>query len=87
MPKISDDNDAKQWYVLKGKRVVGVYSSNEVAEFLLIGRVRNSDRVSVDGVFWEQVTQVPQLIPDALSDLHDLRRWLPGIFPRGEAEK
>jgi len=73
MPKISDDNDLKQWYVLKGRRVLGVYSSNEVAEFLLLARVCNSDRVSVDGKLWEPLTQVPQLIPDALLDLVDPR--------------
>lgn len=67
--------DDPQWYVQKGARVQGPYSADEVARFLLLGRIRNSDRVSRDGELWEPVTQVPELIPDELLDLNTDSGW------------
>lgn len=61
--------DESQWYVQKGSRVQGPYSAHEVGRYLLLGRVRNTDRVSRDGELWEPVTQVPELIPEELLDL------------------
>lgn len=63
------------WYVQKGSRVQGPFSPDEVGRFLLLGRVRNTDRVSRDGELWEPVTQVPELIPDELLDLHSEDGW------------
>ena len=62
-------SDESVWYVQKGSRVQGPYSANEVGRYLLLGRVRNTDRVSRDGELWEPVTQVPELIPEELLDL------------------
>lgn len=67
--------DQPQWYVQKGSRVQGPFSSDEVGRFLLLGRVRNTDRVSRDGELWEPVTQVPELIPEELLDLHTESGW------------
>ena len=68
-------SDESQWYVQKGSRVQGPYSTIEVGRFLLLGRVRNTDRVSRDGELWEPVTQVPELIPEELLDLEDAHGW------------
>lgn len=62
--------DESQWYVQKGSRVQGPYTAHEVGRYLLLGRVRNTDRVSRDGELWEPVTQVPELIPEELLDLN-----------------
>ncbi len=62
-------SDESQWYVQKGSRVQGPYTAHEVGRYLLLGRVRNTDRVSRDGELWEPVTQVPELIPEELLDL------------------
>ena len=67
--------DESQWYVQKGSRVQGPFSTNEVGRFLLLGRVRNTDRVSRDGELWEPVTQVPELIPEELLDLQSDEGW------------
>ncbi len=67
--------DDPQWYIQKGARVQGPYSASEIGRFLLLGRVRNSDRVSRDGELWEPVTQVPELIPDELLDLNTDQGW------------
>ncbi len=67
--------DEPQWYVQKGSRVQGPYSTDEVGRYLLLGRVRNTDRVSRDGELWEPVTQVPELIPEELLDLDSEQGW------------
>ena len=67
--------DEQQWYVQKGARVQGPYSTTEVGRYLLLGRVRNTDRVSRDGELWEPVTQVPELIPEELLDLNNEYGW------------
>jgi len=67
--------DEQQWYVQKGARVQGPYSTTEVGRYLLLGRVRNTDRVSRDGELWEPVTQVPELIPEELLDLDNEHGW------------
>ena len=67
--------DESQWYVQKGSRVQGPFSASEVGRFLLLGRVRNTDRVSRDGELWEPVTQVPELIPEELLDLDTDQGW------------
>lgn len=64
-----------QWYVQKGSRVQGPFTPDEVGRFLLLGRVRNTDRVSRDGEMWEPVTQVPELIPEELLDLGSETGW------------
>ena len=67
--------DAAEWYVQKGARVQGPFSADEVGRFLMLGRVRRSDRVSRDGELWEPVTQVPELVPEALLDLDSPDGW------------
>lgn len=67
--------DESQWYVQKGSRVQGPFTAGEVGRFLLLGRVRNTDRVSRDGELWEPVTQVPELIPEELLDLQSDDGW------------
>lgn len=67
--------DESQWYVQKGSRVQGPFSASEVGRFLLLGRVRNTDRVSRDGELWEPVTQVPELIPEELLNLQSDEGW------------
>lgn len=67
--------EESQWYVQKGARVQGPFTATEVGRFLLLGRVRNSDRVSRDGELWEPVTQVPELIPEELLDLDNEQGW------------
>lgn len=80
--------DDSQWYVQKGSRVQGPFSTNEVGRFLLLGRVRNTDRVSRDGELWEPVTQVPELIPEELLNLQSDDGWNKFLTVReGEDER
>lgn len=79
--------DDPQWYVQKGARVQGPYSAEEVARFLLLGRIRNCDRVSRDGELWEPVTQVPELIPDELLDLNTDAGWGRFVSARNNSDE
>ncbi|MBX2880797.1 MAG: DUF4339 domain-containing protein [Granulosicoccus sp.] len=79
--------DEAQWYVQKGSRVQGPFSTDEVGRFLLLGRVRNTDRVSRDGELWEPVTQVPELIPEELLNLHSVDGWSNFITARSASEE
>lgn len=79
--------DDPQWYVQKGARVQGPYSASEVGRYLLLGRVRHTDRVSRDGELWEPVTQVPELIPEELLDLDSDHGWKRFITAREHSDE
>lgn len=59
----------RQWYVRRGSAVQGPYSLRQLQRYLLLGRVRLTDRVSLDGEQWTRITQRPDLIPEEMSDL------------------
>jgi len=77
----------QQWYVQSGSRVQGPYSITEVGRYLLLGRIRSSDRVSRDGELWEPVTQVPELIPEELLDLETDQGWQSFIGSRSDVDE
>lgn len=76
-----------EWYVQKGARVQGPFSAAEMGRFLMIGRVRRTDRVSRDGEVWEPVTQVPELVPEALLDLESPDGWRRFVRAREEGDE
>jgi hypothetical protein len=55
--------------VRRGSAVQGPYASRQIARYLLLGRIRQTDRVSVDGELWQGLSEVPHLIPDEMKDL------------------
>lgn len=67
--------DDDKWYTQRGARLQGPYSRLTIHRYLLLGRIKNSDRVSKDGALWEPITQVPELIPDELLDLDTDLGW------------
>lgn len=67
-------NDDK-WYTQRGSRLHGPYSRETIHRYLLLGRIKNSDRVSKDGAMWEPITQVPELIPEELLDMGSDFGW------------
>jgi len=80
-------SEEASWYVQKGARVLGPFSPTEVGRFLLLGRVRNTDRVSRDGELWEPVTQVPELVPEELLDLDGDGGWERFLEARASVEE
>lgn len=67
--------DMPQWYVRKGKSTEGPLRPSIVRYSLLAGTISAKTLVSNDGETWENVTQVPELIPDQL--LNQSYKWEP----------
>ncbi len=67
--------DDDKWYTQRGARLQGPFSRPTIHRYLLLGRIKSSDRVSKDGKLWEPITQVPQLIPEELLDLGSDDGW------------
>jgi len=64
-----DDNDQEFWYVRRGASIQGPYDTVQIRRYLLLGRVRLTDRVSPDGSTWHSLTQRGALIPEEMRDL------------------
>lgn len=60
-------NDA--WYVRRGSTIQGPFDIETLRRYLLLGRVRLTDRVSLDGQTWQPLTQCLELIPEEMRDL------------------
>ncbi|MFW5969657.1 MAG: pentapeptide repeat-containing protein [Halofilum sp. (in: g-proteobacteria)] len=66
---MSAEEEKPVWYVRRSTTVQGPYSASVIRRYLLLGRLRLSDRVSADGRGWTPLTQRPELIPDEMRDL------------------
>lgn len=60
----------KGWYLKRtmaeGAKAFGAFSNSEVQDFLLNGRFLPREFATLDGVFWEPIHQVPELIPESM---------------------
>ena len=65
----------RHWYVRRGNRVQGPYPPPQIERFLLLGRVLPTDRVSDDGERWCPLSEVPELIPDAVRSIDSEDGW------------
>lgn len=63
------DSNNNSWYVRRGSSLQGPYAHDELQRYLLLGRVRPSDRVSADGRTWYRLSDCEDLIPEAMRDL------------------
>ncbi len=54
------------WYVRRDERVLGPYPSRQVVRYLILGRLRIADEVSLDQIGWAPMQEVPGLLPDEL---------------------
>lgn len=64
-----DSSEQQQWYVRRGSTIQGPYDVEQLRRYLLLGRVRLTDRVSPEGERWYALTQCRNLIPEAMGDL------------------
>lgn len=62
------------WYVRRNDEVTGPFPAGLITRYILLGRIRRTDEVSIDKVLWRPVQDVPELIPDVLkADPEDVR--------------
>lgn len=66
---VTADNENDQWYVRRGSSIQGPYDAHQIHRRLLLGRVRLTDRVSLDGEKWQALTERGELIPEEMRDL------------------
>ena len=66
---MSADQNNDTWYIRRGSTIQGPYDVETLHRYLLLGRVRLTDRASPDGHTWQPLTQRVELIPEEMRDL------------------
>lgn len=66
---VTADPHNDSWYVRRGSTIQGPFDVETLHRYLLLGRVRLTDRVSADGHTWMPLTQRLELIPEEMRDL------------------
>ena len=56
----------KLWYVKHKGEVLGPFPSGAVRRSLLLGRIKPTDAVTLDGKNWQPVSHVPEVVPPVL---------------------
>jgi hypothetical protein len=54
------------WYVRKDGRIRGPFPAGQIAREILLGRIRDSDELSVDREHWRPLSALPQLVPEVM---------------------
>lgn len=54
------------WYSRRGNEVRGPFPARQISRFILLGRIRETDELSVDQQHWQQVSELPVLIPEEM---------------------
>jgi len=54
------------WYTRRGREIRGPFPKKLITRYILIGRVLESDEVSVDQRNWKVVSSFPEMIPEEL---------------------
>ena len=58
-----------EWYVRRGSTIQGPFPAHQIGRYLLLGRVRLSDWISVEGDHWISLSEVSELVPEEMHDL------------------
>lgn len=75
----------QNWYTRRGDQVKGPFPAGLISRYILLGRLRLDDELSVDRETWRPVCEIEELVPDVLkADVADshaqerlkaARRW------------
>jgi len=59
------EQDKKQdlWYIRRSDKVKGPFPSGTLRRFILVGRIKPTDQVSMDRKSWQEVMEVPEVVP------------------------
>ncbi len=62
---VESEKDKKQklWYIRRSGKIKGPFPSGTLRRFILVGRVKPSDQVSLDRKKWQGVMEVPEVVP------------------------
>ena len=62
------DHDS-QWYARRNGTVRGPFTDERIARYILLGRIRLNDELSLDRVRWQPAREYPELFPKELLQL------------------
>jgi hypothetical protein len=62
------ERGSHNWFIRRGATESGPFPAGLVSRYILLGRVREDDEVSVDRTAWVPVFEVPELVPAALQE-------------------
>lgn len=54
------------WYTRREKEIRGPFPAGLITRYILLGRIREDDELSVDQLSWQIVSEKPELIPEEL---------------------
>ena len=57
------DKKQKLWFIRRSGKVQGPFPSGTLRRFILLGRVKPTDQVSLDKEQWQSVMNVPEVVP------------------------
>lgn len=50
------------WYIRRGEQVQGPFPEALICRYIVLGRIGNEDALSLDGHYWRQLHELPELI-------------------------
>ena len=60
------------WYTRRDREIRGPFPAGQITRYILLGRIVETDQLSIDQISWQPVSKLPELIPDELKlDLND----------------
>ncbi len=62
------DHDS-QWYARRNGTVRGPFTDERIARYILLGRIRLNDELSLDRIRWQPAREYPELFPKELLQL------------------
>ncbi len=57
------------WFTRRLGVVRGPFPERQISRYILLGRIREDDELSLDGTHWKPVHQLPELIPDVMKNV------------------
>ncbi len=57
---------AGRWYVRRNSVVKGPFPGNQISRFIVLGRIHETDELSLDRREWKPAKDYPELIPEAI---------------------
>jgi len=66
----------QHWYTRRDDQVRGPFPAPQISRFILLGRIHDTDELSMDQLNWQKVSDIPVLIPEELkADLSDPKAY------------
>jgi hypothetical protein len=68
-PVMVPSNNSSMWYARRNGTVRGPFTDEYLARYILLGRIRLTDEISLDRIRWRLLRESPELFPEELRRL------------------